>query len=182
MSTPTEHPQGDTCPDAHGLLNPAQFDGVVFTVLDNNPGMAADMAERIVTEALKFVVTARTFPQVRITPSNVVDEGWHALILHTRTYAELFSRLGGFVHHYPERPDPERHDEAALTRTVALIEEAGYRPDHELWTGPTRALVTVAAQCSHTPVPGGCGPINPGGCASHCSGGAGGGDGASRGM
>ncbi|MFH9355250.1 glycine-rich domain-containing protein [Kitasatospora sp. NPDC017646] len=172
-----ERPAGNPGPDVRSLLDPVHFDGVVFTVLDNNPKMAVDVAERIVIEALKFVVTARTFPTVRITPSNVVDEGWHALILHTRPYAELCNRLGGFVHHYPERPDPQRHDEDALTRTVALIEEAGYTPDRELWTGPTRALVTVAAQCSHTPVPGGCGPINPGGCASHCNGGGGGGGG-----
>ncbi|MFJ3220324.1 glycine-rich domain-containing protein [Kitasatospora sp. NPDC086801] len=177
MTTPTERPPGDTGPGVRSLLTPDQFNGVVFTVLDSNPGMAPAMAERIVIEALKFVATARTFPKVRITPSNVVDEGWHALILHTRPYAELCGRLGGFVHHYPERPDPERHDEAALVRTVALIEEAGYTPDRELWTGPTRALVAVAAQCSHTPVPGGCGPINPGGCASHCNGGGGGGGG-----
>ncbi|MBV6700349.1 hypothetical protein KV557_25125 [Kitasatospora aureofaciens] len=163
------------------LVNPATFDAVVATVLDNNPGMLDDIAKRIVTEAIKFVITAATFPTVRVTPSNVVDEGWHALILHTRPYAELCVRLGGFVHHYPERPDPARHDEAALTRTVALIEEAGYTPDHELWTGPTRALVAVAANCSHTPVPGGCGPINPGACASHCNGGGGGGGGGGEG-
>ncbi|MFF9645570.1 glycine-rich domain-containing protein [Kitasatospora aureofaciens] len=175
MSTPTERPPGDTGPGVRTLRTPGQFDQVVCTVLDNNPGMAADLAERIVTEALKFVAAARMFPTVRITPSNVVDEGWHALILHTRVYAELCDRLGGFVHHYPERPDPERHDADALARTVTLIEETGYTPDYELWIGRPRELVAVAAQCSHTPVPGGCGPINPGGCASHCSGGGGGG-------
>ncbi|MFE2409422.1 glycine-rich domain-containing protein [Kitasatospora sp. NPDC059408] len=159
------------------LVATETFGAVVHTVLDNNPGMPDDAAERIVTEALKFVATARTFPTVRITPSTVVDEGWHALILHTRRYADLCARLGGFVHHYPERPDPSRHDPDALARTAALIEEAGYTPDYELWTGPTRALVAVAAQCSHTPIPGGCGPINPGGCASHCNGGGGGGGG-----
>ncbi|WP_380280687.1 glycine-rich domain-containing protein [Kitasatospora purpeofusca] len=163
--------------DVRTLLTPEAFGGVTATVVDNNPGMVVGTAERIVTEALKFVVTARRFPTVRITPSNVVDEGWHALILHTRPYAGVCERLGGFVHHYPERPDPTRHDPDALARTVALIEEAGYIPDHELWTGPTRALVAVAANCSHTPIPGGCGPINPGGCASHCSGGGGGGGG-----
>jgi phage tail protein X len=157
------------------LVSATTFDGVTATVLDNNPGMAAATAGRIVTEALKFVATAATFPTVRITPSNVVDEGWHALILHTRPYADLCERLGRFVHHYPERPDPSRHDSDALARTVALIEEAGYTPDHELWTGPTRALVAVAANCSHTPVPGGCGPINPGNCGTH--GGGGGGEG-----
>ncbi|WP_258021406.1 hypothetical protein [Streptomyces anatolicus] len=88
-------------------------------------------------------------------------------------HLKLCERLGRFVHHWPERPDEERHDEHALTRTVAIIEQAGHTVDSELWTGPTKALVSVAANCSHTPKPGGCGPINPGKCASHCSGGGG---------
>ncbi|WP_407286332.1 glycine-rich domain-containing protein [Streptomyces sp. BP-8] len=153
--------------DVRELLTPAAFGGVVATVLDNNPGMDEATAARISTEALKFVHTAARFPTAKITPSNVVDEGWHALILHTGPYAKLCEGLGRFVHHYPERPDAQRHDPQALTRTVALIEEAGHRVDRELWTGPAEALVAVAANCSHTPKPGGCGPINPGNCATH---------------
>ncbi|MFJ4688657.1 glycine-rich domain-containing protein [Streptomyces sp. NPDC088789] len=155
--------------DVRALLTSAAFGGVVATVVDNNPGMRADTAERIVGEALKFTDAAARFPTVRITPSHVVDEGWHALILHTHLYGKLCGRLGRFVHHWPERPDAERHDEHALTRTVAVIEQAGHTVDSELWTAPARALVPVAAACSHTPKPGGCGPINPGKCASHCS-------------
>ncbi|WP_241777655.1 hypothetical protein [Streptomyces sp. CT34] len=71
------------------------------------------------------------------------------------------------MHHYPEGPDVQGHDPRALVRTVVLVEEAGHRVDRELWTGPTEALVAVAANCSHTPKPGGCGPINPGNCATH---------------
>ncbi|WP_411113426.1 glycine-rich domain-containing protein [Streptomyces sp. 029-5] len=155
--------------DVRALLTPAAFGGVVATVIDNNPDMKRATAERIVTEALKFVDAAAQFPTAKITPSNVVDEGWHALILHTNLYEKLCHRLGRFVHHWPERPDAERHDEHALTRTATVIEKAGHTVDSELWTGPARALVPVAANCSHTPVPGGCGPINPGNCASHCS-------------
>ncbi|WP_327279172.1 hypothetical protein OG974_01605 [Streptomyces sp. NBC_00597] len=150
-----------------GLLSDAQFNDVRATILDNNPGMESEMASRLLVEALKFVGAASLFPTVRIAPTREVDEGWHALILHTHLYASLCSRLGRTVHHYPERPDPSRHDPDVLTRTVALIEQAGYTPDAELWTGPERPLVTVAANCSHTPVPGGCGPINPGNCATH---------------
>ncbi|SCK14752.1 MULTISPECIES: hypothetical protein [unclassified Streptomyces] len=87
----------------------------------------------------------------------------HALILHTELYAKLCEALGCFVHHYPERPDPGRFDQHALTRTVATIEQAGYETDPELWTGPARSLVSVAARCNHTP----CGPIRPGNCATH---------------
>lgn len=134
---------------AHYSPLPA-FGGVVATVIDNNPGMEQVTAERIVVEALKFMDAAAQFPTVKITPSNVVDEGWHALILHTNLYEKLCRRLGRFVHHWPERPDAERHDEHALTRTVAIIEQAGHTVDNELWTGPTIALVAVAANCSHT--------------------------------
>lgn len=153
------------------LLSDAQFNDVRATVLDNNPGMEPEMASRLVIEALKFVVAASLFPTVRIAPTREVDEGWHALILHTHLYATLCSRVGRTVHHYSERPDQSRHDPDVLTRTVALIEQAGYTPDAELWLGPERSLVSVAANCSHTPVPGGCGPINPGNCATHGGGG-----------
>ncbi|MEU6736744.1 hypothetical protein ABZ929_26745 [Streptomyces physcomitrii] len=157
--------------EVRALLSSTAFTGVVATVMDNNPGTEEATAERIVVEALKFMDAAAQFPTVKITPSAVLDEGWHALILHTDLYEKLCERLGRFVHHWPERPDAERHDEQALTRTVALIEQAGHTVDSELWTAPTKALVSVAANCSHTPKPGGCGPINPGKCASHCSGG-----------
>ncbi|MFE2041069.1 glycine-rich domain-containing protein [Streptomyces sp. NPDC059477] len=159
--------------DVHALLTPAAFESVIATVVGNNPGMEEATARRIVVETLKFVDTAAQFPTIKITPSTVVDEGWHALILHTNLYDRLCGRLGRFVHHWPERPDAARHDAHALTRTVATIEQAGHTVDGELWTGPGNALVPVAASCSHTPKPGGCGPINPGNCASHCSGGDG---------
>ncbi|MGK5531889.1 glycine-rich domain-containing protein [Streptomyces sp. URMC 129] len=155
---------------AHGLLAREAFGGVVATVVDNNPGMDGVTATRVVEEALKFVAAAATFPGVYVQPSRVVDEGWHALILHTAVYAGLCDRLGRFVHHFPERPDTSRHDPHSMARTMALIERAGHSADRELWTGPGNPLIPVAANCSHTPKPGGCGPINPGGCASHCSG------------
>ncbi|MFB7354870.1 glycine-rich domain-containing protein [Streptomyces gardneri] len=152
--------------DARSLLSDAAFTGVMHTVLDNNPGMDPSMAGRIVVEGLKFVHAAALFPTVPISPTRVVDEGWHALILHTHLYATLCSRLGRTVHHYPERPDESRHDPDVVTRTVALIEQAGYTIDPDLWLEPRKSLVTVAANCSHTQKPGGCGPINPGNCAS----------------
>jgi hypothetical protein len=166
-STPTPcstGPHADRAPDARALLGGDAYTGVVLTVLDNNPNWERGYAERIVTEALKFVHTASLFPTVPISPTEEVDEGWHALILHTRVYAALCSGLGRMVHHYPERPEAARQDPAVLTRTMALIEQAGYTPDAELWTGRQRELVGVAR---HTPMPGGCGPINPGACATH---------------
>jgi hypothetical protein len=157
--------------EVRNLLSEDEFAGVLATVVDNNVDIPEQMAARIVDEALKFVATAAQFRTVPTSPSRVVDEGWHALILHTAVYARLCERLGGFVHHYPERPEPDRHDDEIMARTVALVEEAGYSPDMELWRSPEMELVSVGAQCSHTPRPGGCGPIGPEG-PRHCSSGS----------
>ncbi|MEX0171775.1 glycine-rich domain-containing protein [Streptomyces sp. LMG1-1-1.1] len=156
-------PEPGNPPAVRSLLSDAEFTGVMRTVLDDNPDWDTDKASRAVVEALKFVSAAALFPQVPISPTSEVDEGWHALILHTHLYATLCSSLGRTVHHYPERPEAARRDPAVLTRTMALIEQAGYTPDPGLWVGRREALVGVAR---HTPMPGGCGPINPGNCAS----------------
>lgn len=79
---------------------------------DNNPDMNDATAQRIVTEALKFVAAAAQFPTVKITPSNVVDEGWHALILHTYCTRSCVNGWGGSW--ITGRSDPTR---SATTRT-----------------------------------------------------------------
>lgn len=145
---------------ARALLTTEQFAAVSATIERNNPGMASEAASRILVEALKYVATCAQFRAAPIAPSRVVDEGWHALILHTATYAELCMRLGGFVHHYPEPPDPHRQTQEIISRTTALIGEAGFTINRELWHVPTEELVSVAADCGHTP-PGGWGPIGP---------------------
>jgi hypothetical protein len=150
-------------------LTNEQMGAVTATVQGNNPGMDQPTAERIVIDALAYVTAAARNPGVYISPSRTVDEGWHALILHTAVYAGLCERLGRFVHHYPERPDPTRHKDGVMSQTLDLIRGLGHTPDMDLWARPLEMVVSVAANCSHTPKPGGCGPINPGNCASHCS-------------
>jgi hypothetical protein len=91
------------------LLTDDEFQGVVATVLGNNADMATATAEQITEEGLKFLVACSEFPEAHLRPSQIVDEGWHALILHTRLYATLCEKpAGGFVHHLPERRDPTR--------------------------------------------------------------------------
>ncbi|WP_369386211.1 hypothetical protein AB5J72_00155 [Streptomyces sp. CG1] len=110
------------------------------------------MAWRIVEEALKFVTACSVNPGVGLAPSRIVDEGWHALILHTAMYADLCERLGGaYVHHYPGW-DPTHYDPEILDRTCEEIAELGWEADPELWGPPSdETLVSVAAQCQHAP-------------------------------
>ena len=135
--------------DITALLDRPQRAEVVGTVLRDNPELTEDMAGRIVDEAVKFVAAAASASEP-LAPSRVVDEGWHALILHTLTYRQLCERLGAFVHHVPEAPDSERWDAEALTRTQQRIVEAGFPVDDALWLAPNDQSITVAAGCQHS--------------------------------
>ncbi|WP_046494355.1 glycine-rich domain-containing protein [Streptomyces odonnellii] len=138
--------------DARSLLTDEEFAGVVSTVLRANPGMDNTLARRIVLEALKFVATSASRPGFAPAPSRVVDEGWHALILHTRTYTRLCKSLGSTVHHVPQAPDADRAP-GILERTQAAIVAAGFATDPELWLPAQDRSVTVAADCQHSPSP-----------------------------
>lgn len=134
------------------LITDERFASCRKTVLDANPDMAEEMAGRIVEEGLKFVAACSRNPGVGLAPSRIVDEGWHALILHTAMYADLCDRLGGaFVHHYPGW-DPTNYDPPILDRTREKITHLGWEADPELWGAPSdETLVSVAANCQHAP-------------------------------
>jgi hypothetical protein len=127
------------------------FGNVRKTVLDANPHMSEDMAGRIVDEGIKFVAACAQNPDVGMAPSRVVDEGWHALLLHSALYGELCDRFGSFVHHYPGW-DPSHYDPAILDRTRELIARAGFDIDPDLWGPPGEGFpASVSAKCQHAP-------------------------------
>jgi hypothetical protein len=89
------------------------------------------MAERIVREALTFLECCALRPDARLVPSNAVDAGWHAFLLHTRDYAAFCARVAGwFIHHQPA-DDPSAGSPAD---TVAAMRAAGFVVDEELWS------------------------------------------------
>lgn len=154
---------------ARDLIDEAELAAVRSTVETNNPGMSADVAERITVEALAFVATCASSTARGLRPSRIVDEGWHALILHTRVYAGLCARLGRVVHHVPEAPDTARYTPGVLDGTKDAMRAAGYEPDPMLWLPPTDDTIPVAASCQH----------GPGGPEGSCTGDPGGPDGPS---
>ncbi|MFF4836269.1 glycine-rich domain-containing protein [Streptomyces sp. NPDC001315] len=133
------------------LITDAQFASCRGTVMDANPDMAEEMAGRIVEEALKFVAACSRNPGGGLALSRIVDEGWHALLLHTAMYAELCQQLDGeFVHHLPGY-GPENYDPSVLVRTRDAIAALGWTTDDELWVAPDdESLVSVAAKCQHS--------------------------------
>ncbi|MEU8777851.1 hypothetical protein [Streptomyces sp. NPDC048606] len=102
------------------------------TVAADNPGMDRATAESVVLEALKFVATAAGGAG-DLTPSRLVDKGWHALILHTHLYKTLCTTVGTFVDHYPNPSVTGSGDLAVIERTITSIEKAGFRVDRQLW-------------------------------------------------
>ncbi|MBT2400772.1 hypothetical protein [Streptomyces sp. ISL-100] len=145
MSITTEPPP--VTRDVRDLISPEDLVAVTATVQQNNPGMELDVAELITLEAIKFEAACAAHPGAGLAPSRVVDEGWHALILHTRVKASLAARLGMFVHHVPEAPNPGRRDPDALTRSQEAIKAAGYTPEPAMWVAPTDTSIPVAAEC-----------------------------------
>ncbi|AZM91028.1 hypothetical protein [Streptomyces sp. W1SF4] len=143
MSTPLPPPPCSTKPHTpptpalHGLLAAPQLDAVRATVLDDNPGMEPELAARIITEAIKFVATAAQGAE-NMTPSRLVDKGWHALILHTALYSQLCAHWGSFVDHYPN-PHNTEDTLHPVARTIQSIERAGFPVDRHLWDEPTPA-------------------------------------------
>ncbi|WP_234335944.1 glycine-rich domain-containing protein [Streptomyces sp. NRRL S-1022] len=136
---------------ARMLVTDAQFESCRRTVMDSSPDVPAELAGRIVEEALKFVAACSAHPGAGLVPSRIVDEGWHALIVHTAMYADLCQRLGGrFVHHTPGY-GPENWDTSVIDRTRTAIERLGWTTDPELWVAPAdESLVSVAAKCQHS--------------------------------
>ncbi|MET9012350.1 hypothetical protein ABZX74_15730 [Streptomyces olivaceoviridis] len=161
-------PPGPTTPDggpvdpkppsvfARMLITDEQFTSCRRTVMDANPGVSEELAGRIVEEALKFVAACSANPGAGLVPSRIVDEGWHALIVHTQMYADLCERLGGpggpapFVHHAPGY-GPDNWHSSVLDRTREAIGRLGWATDLELWVAPDdESLVSVAAKCQHS--------------------------------
>lgn len=159
MSTPNDRPPGPMAPPGTvWLLTRDEFMDVVRTVVGNNPGMETPLAHRIVGEALAYLVTVSRNRTKPLAPSPVVDEGWHALILHTELYARLCEKLGGFIHHYPETVEDTAYDNKVIGRTIAAMAGEGIAADPELWAGPDEGGVEVTANVWHSPGPN-CGPI-----------------------
>jgi hypothetical protein len=100
-------------------------------------GHETALAERIVDQALAFLAVSATTDEP-LSPSPLVDHGWHEFILHTVDYARFCEQIAGrFLHHVPTDPDdPNATGEAAhdtLTRTVDAIAAAGFYVDGDLW-------------------------------------------------
>ncbi|GLZ04318.1 hypothetical protein Acsp03_17840 [Actinomadura sp. NBRC 104412] len=139
--------------DLRSLITPDLF-GRLTERITSDHGIEAPMAERIVHQALAFLVTCARTPGAGLAPSTSVDTGWHVFLMYTREYAEFCHRVAGrFIHHRPnDRKDsgeagsgPER-----IGATVAAMRAAGMPVDTGLWIPATKCSQCYAG-CADDP-------------------------------
>ncbi|MET7640417.1 hypothetical protein [Streptomyces sp. NPDC005438] len=145
---------------ALSLVDPELAARLTSHIRGEFPQLPEGYPERILEQALAYLKACAGSPGSVLSPSPLVDIGWHTFILHSREYSEFCDEVAGhFIHHVPENesnPPPGDPDEIRR-RTMKAIEECGYRVDPELWA-------SLDHKCK-----GGGGPGGPGGgCHQGC--------------
>ncbi|MFF9162373.1 hypothetical protein ACF081_19265 [Streptomyces longwoodensis] len=121
------------------------FDSLTHFVIVHN-AQPQERAELIADQAVAFVVTAAT-TTVPMVPSDDVDLGLHALILHTKEYAELCDRYAGrFLHHNP-MPGGGPRDPKKVAASAHAMKAAGFVVFDDLWTVDGTNLAQCDADC-----------------------------------
>lgn len=93
-------------------------------------GLDEATAQAHYQEFLKFMAITAANPGDG-TPSDQLDEMWHAAIIQTKKYAELCEKLGLFIHHATES-EPQ-HDRFRRTLSVYW---ANFGEVHPVWKDP----------------------------------------------
>ncbi|MGK5529093.1 hypothetical protein [Streptomyces sp. URMC 129] len=94
--------------------------------------MVRDMAERILGNAVAYLITAMEHPEIHIGVGKIVDIGVHQIILDTPVYfafCHLYNS-GRYKHHAPLI---ERRRDGLVVRTADFIRANGFDADEELW-------------------------------------------------
>jgi hypothetical protein len=114
------------------LLDQGLFETLVGRLHKDHPELPIELCGRIQRQALEFLDACAKSPGTSITPSVMVDLGWHNFILHTKNYFKFCEALaGGYIHHNPYGGG--QTDSGILERTQELIGSAGHTIDAELW-------------------------------------------------
>lgn len=138
-----------TVTNPRDLITPALFNRLVARIVKDEQ-LDQALAERIMTQALAFLKACALNPGAGLSPSRMVDIGWHTFILYTREYAHFCQQVAGrFIHHSPtdDETQPPCVDEpragnctsephggiSPISATAAAMRSAGLPVDEELW-------------------------------------------------
>ncbi|SBV03169.1 hypothetical protein YW5DRAFT_07003 [Streptomyces sp. Ncost-T6T-1] len=118
------------------------FESLAHFVVVHN-GQSPERAQRIADQAVAFLVTTAT-ATVPMVPSDDVDLGLHALILHTKEYAALSERYAGrFLHHNPA-PGGGARDLEKVAASARAMKAAGFMVSDVHYEAPEVARSDLA--------------------------------------
>ncbi|MEV0011078.1 hypothetical protein AB0M10_29030 [Streptomyces sp. NPDC051840] len=121
------------------------FESLTHFVTVHN-GQTPERAGRIADQAVAFLVTAAT-ATTPMVPSDDVDLGLHALILHTKEYAELCEQHAGrFLHHNP-KPGGGTRDPQLVAASARAMKSGGFLVFDDLWTVDGENLAQCDSDC-----------------------------------
>ena len=92
------------------LLNvqtvPAQItnfnlDKIVAYAIKKNPDLVQQNVESLKQEYINYMFLASVSDKTLAVPSKVVDDIWHAHLLHNKSYEEFCALLGKMIYHNP---------------------------------------------------------------------------------
>jgi hypothetical protein len=136
MSAPCTEPISENCVhlDYKGVLDHQLWERLVRRVIKDED-LQRPLAERIMNQALAFLLLCASEPDGKFAPSPLVDIGWHTFILYTKPYADFCDKVSGrFIHHAPSDVDGVDYGSANIARTVTALQTHGFIVDQPLWT------------------------------------------------
>ncbi|MCW2901780.1 MAG: hypothetical protein JWO67_4045 [Streptosporangiaceae bacterium] len=132
-------------------LVPAEVFARLVRRVAKDEQLPQQLAERIMDQALAFLLTCAANPTAGLSPSALVDIGWHTFILHTSDYADFCGRTAGrFMHHNPTDGDTPLNA-SVLEATVAAMRDVGVPVDADLWRPGPADCSQCHAGCHDSP-------------------------------
>lgn len=108
---------------------------------------------KAVSEYRRFIFMALSAKHPCV-PSRVVDEVWHAHVLHSRDYTAFCKAIGqDYIHHEPALPGESADLVPYFEKTTALYEKCfGEKPDRTVWgiSGQAYCDAPPGADCRGT--------------------------------
>ncbi|MDI3389395.1 hypothetical protein QIS99_24825 [Streptomyces sp. B-S-A8] len=107
------------------------WDREIALLLRDNE-MVRDMAERILGNAVMYMLTSIERPDWHLGVGKLVDKGVHQIYLDTPVLFAFFATYnsGEFKHH---APFIQRRRDGIVLRTADMLRANGFEPDGELW-------------------------------------------------
>jgi hypothetical protein len=113
------------------LVDEELFDSITRMVM-HEKGRDREFAEEVADQAIAFVFVAAT-STVPMVPSDDVDEGLHAFILHTPDHHAFCQKYAGRFLHHNARPGVPRTVED-VTRSAHAMKAGGFQVIDTRWT------------------------------------------------